>query len=86
MNKDKDLDPPKKPTETEEQNPEAPKWYEGRNKDVVINYLIAVFFLEIIIGAAAFFYGVAHSEIIYEGGPRMAKFPWVGWLISAILA
>ncbi|MBQ9536518.1 MAG: hypothetical protein IJU79_01875 [Desulfovibrionaceae bacterium] len=64
----------------------TPKWYEGRNKEIVIYYLIAVFFLEIIIGAAAFFYGVAHAEALVEGGPRMAKFPWIGWIISALLA
>lgn len=79
-------------SEQEKQNTEAAhtkdeqKWYEGRHKEVVIYYLIAVFFLEIIIGAAAFFYGVAHAEAITEGGPRMANFPWVGWLISACLA
>ena len=62
------------------------KWYEGRNKEVVIYYLIAVFFLEIIVGAAAFFYGVANAEPLVAGGPRMAKFPWIGWIISATLA
>ncbi|MBQ7738781.1 MAG: DUF2909 domain-containing protein [Desulfovibrionaceae bacterium] len=69
-----------------DQKEEEQKWYEGPNKEVVIYYLIAVFFLEIIIGAAAFFYGVANAEPLVPGGPRMAKFPWVGWLIAASLA
>ncbi len=62
-----------------------PKWYEGKNKEIVIYYLIAVFFLEIIVGTAAFFYGVAHAEVQVEGGPKLAAFPWVGWSISATL-
>ena len=61
------------------------KWYEGKNKEIVIYYLIAVFFLEIIAATAAFFYGVAHPVVQTAGGPKLANFPWVGWIISATL-
>ncbi|MBQ7609354.1 MAG: hypothetical protein IJU76_15525 [Desulfovibrionaceae bacterium] len=76
-----------KETKKKEKKKKEPKqkWYEGKNKEIVIYYLIAVFFLEIIVGTAAFFYGVAHAVVQYEGGPKLAAFPWVGWSISAAL-
>ena len=61
-------------------------WYSDQNREIVIYYLIAVCFLELIVGAIAFFYGVVHAVPQYPGGPRMASFPWVGWLIAAILS
>ncbi|MBO4313219.1 MAG: hypothetical protein J5838_02900 [Desulfovibrio sp.] len=61
-------------------------WYDGQNREIVVYYLIAVFFLEIVVGAVAFFYGVVHAEPIMPGGPKMAQFPWVGWLIAAVLS
>ena len=61
-------------------------WYEERNRDIVVYYLIAVFCLEIIVGAVAFFYGVTNAVPLEPGGPRMARFPWVGWLVAAVLS
>lgn len=61
-------------------------WFEDRNRDIVVYYLIAVFCLEIIVGAVAFFYGVTQAEPVVPGGPKMARFPWVGWLVAAILS
>lgn len=72
--------------DSKETKPAEPKWYEGQNKEIVIYYLIAVFFLEIIVATAAFFYGVAHPVVQTAGGPKLANFPWVGWVISATLA
>ena len=34
-------------------------WYEGQNREIVVYYLIAVAFLELIVGCVAFFYGVS---------------------------
>ena len=61
-------------------------WYDGQNREIVVYYLIAVAFLELIVGAVAFFYGVVHAEPMGPDGVRMASFPWVGWLIAAILS
>ena len=61
------------------------KWYKNKNKDVVIYYLIAIFFVEIIVTTIAFFYGVVHAEYQYTGGPRIASFPWLGWIIASSL-
>ncbi len=61
-------------------------WYDGQNREIVVYYLIAVAFLELIVGAVAFFYGVVHAEPMGPDGVRMATFPWVGWLIAAILS
>jgi len=60
-------------------------WYEGQNREIVVYYLIAVAFLELIVGCVAFFYGVAHPTTGPDG-TRMASFPWVGWLIGALLS
>ena len=60
-------------------------WYEGQNREIVVYYLIAVAFLELIVGCVAFFYGVAHPTMGPDG-TRMANFPWVGWLIGALLS
>ena len=51
----------------------------------MVYYLIAVAFLELIVGCVAFFYGVAHPTMGPDG-TRMANFPWVGWLIGALLS
>lgn len=61
-------------------------WYEERNRDIVVYYLIAVFCVELIVGAIAFFYGVTNAVPLEPGGPKMARFPWVGWLVAAVLS
>ncbi|MBO4335520.1 MAG: hypothetical protein J5846_06775 [Desulfovibrio sp.] len=73
------------PSQSGKTGSSSQKWYEGQHKEIVIYYLIAVFFLEIIAGTAAFFYGVAHPIAQTAGGPKLANFPWVGWIISAVL-
>lgn len=60
-------------------------WYKGKNSDALIYLLVAIFFVELIIGGAAFFYGIMHAAPETPGGPPMARFPWLGWGISAIL-
>ena len=52
-------------------------WYEGQNREIVVYYLIAVAFLELIVGCVAFFYGVAHPTMGPDG-TRMANFPLGG--------
>ncbi len=61
-------------------------WFDERNREIVVYYLIAVCFLELIVGAVAFFYGVTNAEPLVAGGPKMARFPWVGWLVAALLS
>lgn len=61
-------------------------WYEEKNREIVVYYLIAVCFLELVVGAIAFFYGVIHAAPLEPGGPKMARFPWVGWLVAAVLS
>ncbi len=56
------------------------------SRDALLYFLVAVFVLELIVGVAAFFYGVVHAEPLVEGGPRMARFPWVGWLVAAFVS
>ena len=60
-------------------------WYNQKHREIVV-YLIAVFCLELIVGTIAFFYGVTHAEPVLAGGPKMARFPWIGWLVASILS
>lgn len=61
-------------------------WYKGENRDTIIYLLIAIFFLELIIGGIAFFYGIMHAKPSLAGGPPEAQFPIMGWAIGAVVA
>ncbi len=61
-------------------------WYEQKHREIVVYYLIAVFCVELIVGTIAFFYGVTNAEPLVAGGPKMARFPWIGWLVASVLA
>lgn len=43
-------------------------WYAGKNSDALFYLLIAIFFVELIIGGVAFFYGIIHSVPETPGG------------------
>ena len=61
-------------------------WYKGENRDTIIYLLIAIFFLELIIGGIAFFYGIMHAKPSLAGGPPEASSPILGWAIGAVAA
>lgn len=61
-------------------------WYAGEHQDALFYLLIAIFFLEMIIGGVAFFYGIIHAEPEAAGGPPIARFPWLAWAVAASLA
>lgn len=61
-------------------------WYAGQHKDALLYLMIAIFFVEMAVGGVAFFYGVMHAAPEVPGGPPMARFPWLGWALAAILA
>ncbi|MDR1776692.1 MAG: hypothetical protein LBR31_02530 [Desulfovibrio sp.] len=60
-------------------------WYAGRHKDAVLYLLVAVLLIELAVGGVAFFYGLIHAAPETPGGPPMARFPWLGWAIAALL-
>lgn len=65
----------------------APKpWYAGEHQDALFYLLIAIFFIELIVGGVSFFYGIMHAAPETPGGPPMARFPWLTWAIAAVLA
>ncbi|MDR2745433.1 MAG: hypothetical protein LBB66_09635 [Desulfovibrio sp.] len=66
--------------------PDHEPWYTGRYKDTVFYLLIAVLLIELAVGGIAFFYGVIHAVPLTPGGPPMARFPWLGWAVAAVLA
>lgn len=66
--------------------PTREPWYAGRHKDAVFYLLTAVLLIELAVGGIAFFYGVIHAVPLRPGGPPMARFPWLGWAIAAVLA
>lgn len=62
------------------------RWYEGKHQDALFYLLTAIFLLELVIGGIAFFYGIIHASPEIPGGPPVARFPWLAWIISAALA
>lgn len=60
-------------------------WYAGEHKDALFYLLIAIFFVELIVGGVAFFYGIIHARPETPGGPPLAQFPWLGWALGAVL-
>ena len=60
-------------------------WYAGQYKDALIYLMIAIFFVELVVGGVAFFYGVMHAAPDVPGGPPLARFPWLGWAVAAVL-
>lgn len=61
-------------------------WLAGKNQDAVFYLLIAVFFIEMIVGGVAFFYGIIHARPESAGGPPVARFPWLYWALAAFTA
>lgn len=61
-------------------------WYAGDHADALTYLLIAIFFVEMIVGGVAFFYGIMHAAPESPGGPPVARFPWLAWGLAAVLA
>ncbi|MBO4301114.1 MAG: hypothetical protein J5861_05885, partial [Desulfovibrio sp.] len=61
-------------------------WYAGPYKDALTYCMVAIFLVELIVGGVAFFYGLMHAVPDTPGGPPMARFPWLGWALAAVLA
>lgn len=73
----------RQPMSKEEKN--AP-WYAGEHQDALFYLLIAIFIVELAVGGVSFFYGIIHAAPETPGGPPMARFPWLAWAVSAIMA
>lgn len=69
-----------------ENNKASVPWYAGKNQDALFYLLIAIFFIELIVGGVAFFYGIIHASPDTPGGPPVARFPWLVWALAAILS
>ena len=61
-------------------------WYAGPYQDALIYLMVAIFFVELVVGGISFFYGVMHAAPEVPGGPPLARFPWLGWAVAAVLA
>lgn len=61
-------------------------WYAGEHQDVIFYLMTAIFFIELIVGGIAFFYGIMHAAPDTPGGPPVARFPWLAWSLAAILS
>lgn len=66
--------------------PSKKPWHEGENRDLIFYLLVAIFFVELIVGGVAFFYGIIHAIPEKPGGPPLARFPWLGWALASVLA
>lgn len=65
---------------------EKKPWFAGKNQDVLFYLLVAIFFIEMIVGVAAFFYGIIHAAPETPDGPPIARFPWLYWALASALA
>lgn len=65
---------------------EKKPWFAGKNQDILFYLLVAVFFIEMIVGVIAFFYGITHAAPEAPGGPPVARFPWLYWALASALA
>lgn len=61
-------------------------WYAGEHQDVIFYLMTAIFFVELIVGGIAFFYGIMHAAPDMPGGPPVARFPWLAWALAAFLS
>lgn len=61
-------------------------WYAGEHQDALFYLLIAIFFIELIVGGVSFFYGIIHAAPEIPGGPPLARFPWLAWGLAAVLS
>ncbi len=60
--------------------------HDKQHKELVFYLSIAIFFLELIVGGVAFFYGIIHAEPGVNGGPPQFQFPWLAYGLAAIIA
>lgn len=61
-------------------------WYDKQHKDLLFYLSIGVVFLEMVVGAVAFFYGVIHATPAQDGLPPRFQFPWLAYAIAAVVA
>ncbi|MDE5879017.1 MAG: hypothetical protein K2G99_03180, partial [Desulfovibrio sp.] len=74
------------PHKAPRRRPGPTPWYAGEHRDALFYLLIAVFFLELVVGGVAFFYGIMHAAPETAGGPPVARFPWLAWCLAAVLS
>ncbi len=57
-----------------------------QHKELLFYLSVAIFFLELIVGGVAFFYGIIHAIPGENGGPPQFQFPWLAYGIAAVMA
>ncbi len=57
-----------------------------QHKELLFYLSVAIFFLELIVGGVAFFYGIIHAIPGENGGPPQFQFPWLAYGLAAIMA
>ncbi len=60
--------------------------HDKQHKELVFYLSVAIFFVELIVGGVAFFYGIIHAEPGPNGGPPQFQFPWLAYAIAAVVA
>ncbi len=57
-----------------------------QHKELLFYLSVAIFFVELIVGGVAFFYGIIHAIPGENGGPPQFQFPWLSYAIAAVVA
>lgn len=60
-------------------------WQDRQHRDLLFYLSVAIFFLELVLGVVAFLYGVIHASPGVDGGPPRFQFPWLAYLLAAVL-
>lgn len=61
-------------------------WRDRQHRELLFYLSVTILFLELVVGAVAFFYGVVHAEPGVDGGPPRFRFPWPAYSLAAVLA
>lgn len=60
--------------------------YDRQHRDLLFYLSIAIFLLELVVGVVALLYGVIHARPEIPGGPPRFQFPWLAYVLAAVLA
>ncbi len=61
-------------------------WNNKEYSDIVFYLFIAIFLLELVVAGVAFFYGIIHAVPDPNGGAPRFQFPWLAYVLAAVLA
>ncbi len=78
--------PPKGEQKDTQKSAASTLWQDKEFSDIAFYMFIAILLLELVVAGVAFFYGIIHAVPDPNGGPPRFQFPWLAYVLGAILA